>query len=152
MGVVGALARRPEAPGVLVLDAGTCLTATVGIRGRGVLGGAIVPGPDLMARALAEGTAVLPRVRPGPAPAAMGRTTEDSIRAGIDAAVTGAARELIRRCRAECDVRLDVVAAGTGAGALAAAVAEIDAIHPFATLWGVYVAVAAALGAAWGAG
>ena len=143
MGVLGALARRPDAAGVLVLDAGTCLTATVGVRGRGVLGGAILPGPDLMARSLAEGTAALPRVAPGPSPEGWGRSTEDSIRVGIDAAVAGACRELVRRCRAHRGVPLGVVAAGTGAGALAAAVPEIDAAHPFATLWGVHEAAAA---------
>ena len=51
--VAGAL-RETEA--ALVLDAGTCLVATVGTRVRGVLGGAIVPGPELMARSLAAGT------------------------------------------------------------------------------------------------
>ena len=37
------------------------------------------------------------------------------------------------------DFPLRVVAAGTGAGALARSVAEIDLVHPFATLWGVYL-------------
>jgi type III pantothenate kinase len=138
MAAVGALDRRPDAPGVLVLDAGTCLVATVAVRGLGVLGGAILPGPDLMARALADGTAVLPRVPVEAAPPAIGRSTADSIRAGIDAAIAGAVRELIDRCRAETHVDLDVVAAGTGGGALAARVPGIDAVHPFATLWGVY--------------
>jgi len=57
--VAGAL-REFEA--ALVLDAGTCLVATVGTRSEGVLGGAILPGPDLMARALFAGTAGLPAV------------------------------------------------------------------------------------------
>jgi hypothetical protein len=37
-------------------------------------------------------------------------------------------------------LEFDVVAAGTGATALAAALPEIGAVHPDATLWGVYVA------------
>lgn len=138
MAAVGALDRRPDAPGVLVLDAGTCLVATVAVRGKGVLGGAILPGPDLMARALAEGTSALPQVELSAVAPAFGRSTADSIRAGIDAAIAGAVRQLVERCRAETEVALDVVAAGTGGGALAARLPGIDAVHPFATLWGVY--------------
>ncbi|MHC4550699.1 MAG: type III pantothenate kinase [Planctomycetota bacterium] len=140
LAVAGALHLRPEASAVLVLDAGTCLTATVGLRGRGVVGGAILPGPELMARALAEGTARLPRVDPAPVEKAIGRSTETAIRSGIQAAIHGAVRELIRRCREEGPAPLEVVAAGTGATALAAALPEIDAVHPDATLWGVLVA------------
>jgi type III pantothenate kinase len=141
LAVAGALHRRPEAAGVLVLDLGTCLTATVGVRGAGVLGGAILPGFDLMAASLERGTAGLPRVPWGPPPdRALGDSTEDAIRSGIWAALAGAGRELVRRCRAEAGVDLDVVAAGSGAGALASVVPEVQAVHPFATLWGVYLA------------
>jgi len=138
MGVVGALARLPEAEAILLFDAGTCLTATLGIRGEGVVGGAILPGPDLMARSLAEGTARLPLVEPAPPISPIGGSTVESIRSGVAAAFAGAARELVQRFRAACDRPFRVVAAGTGAGALAAAVPEIDTVHPFATLWGVY--------------
>jgi type III pantothenate kinase len=139
----GALRLVPSASGVLVLDAGTCLAATLAVRGRGVLGGAILPGPDLMARALHEWTAALPRVSPGPAGEPIGRSTEASIRVGIDAAIAGAARELIRRAREAAPVPIATVAAGTGAAALRAAVPEIDHIHADAVLWGVLQAVVA---------
>lgn len=145
MGVVGALARRPAAAGVLLLDAGTCLTATVGTREDGVLGGAIAPGPELMARSLAEGTAGLPRVDPGEPAVTIGRSTEGSIRAGVWAAWIGAARELVRSLRSQSPVALDVVAAGRGAGALGAALEEVDLVHPFAVLWGVYLTAEAAM-------
>ena len=141
MAVVGAMHRLTNADGVLVLEAGTCLTATVGHRERGVLGGAILPGYDLMLSSLADGTAALPRLEPVlPEGDAIGRSTQASIRSGCWSAQVGAARELIARFRAECDFELRVVAAGTGAGALARAVHEIDLVHPFATLWGVYLA------------
>lgn len=140
LGVAGALHLLPEARAVLVLDAGTCLTATFGERDRGVVGGAILPGPELMAWALAEGTQTLPRVEPAPVEKVIGRSTETSIRAGIQMAVHGAVRELVARAREESPTEFEVVAAGTGATALAAALPEIDAVHPDATLWGVYVA------------
>lgn len=141
MAAVGALRRCPDAPGVLVLEAGTCLTATVAVRGEGVLGGAILPGPDLMARALADGTAGLPLVRPAPPRRAIADSTEEGIRSGIAAALGGAVGELCARFRAESPVPLTVVAAGTGAGALAAQASEIESVHPFATLWGVFETV-----------
>ena len=140
MGVVGALHLRPEASGVILLDVGTCLTATLGLRSEGVVGGAIAPGVDLMARALAEGTQTLPAIDPLASvepPGALGRSTEDSIRAGVHAALVGAARELVRRIRGQSQHALDVVATGTGAHSLAEVA---DAVHPHATLWGVYLA------------
>jgi len=138
----GALFRFPETESVLVLDAGTCLVATVASRARGVLGGAILPGRDLMARALAEGTAALPLVVPAQPQSPIGSSTAESIRIGIDAAIVGATRELIVRLAAEPESGPTVVATGTGGGALAARVAEIRAYHPFLTLWGVYAAAA----------
>jgi type III pantothenate kinase len=141
MGVLGALHRRPAASAVLVLDSGTCLTATLGVRGRGVLGGAIAPGVDLMARALAEGTQTLPAVEPARPAAFVGADTTGSIRSGIWSAFVGGARELIERVRAEHDGPLDVVATGTGGHVLAEELGIPLVEH--ATLWGVYVAAKA---------
>lgn len=140
LGVVGVLHKRPDAHAVLVLDSGTCLTATLGVRGEGVLGGAIAPGVDLMARALAEGTASLPRVTPGEPARWVGRSTGSSIRTGVWLAFVGGAREIVRRFREETGLALEVVAVGSGGGALAKALPEVDAVVPFATLWGVYLA------------
>ncbi len=137
VGVFGALWLEADAEAVLLLDAGTCLTATVAARDRGVLGGAIFPGSGLMARSLSEHTAKLPRIDPIPPVAAVGSSTEQSIRSGIHHALVGGARELIRVLKAECDVPLRVVVAGTGAASLAEHVAEIDAVHAHATLVGV---------------
>jgi len=143
----GALLRLPEFDTVLVLDAGTCLVATLATREGGVLGGAILPGWDLMARALADGTAALPLVdralvAPAEPEAAVGSSTVESIRVGIDAAILGASRALIERVGSEIGPGAAVVATGTGGGAIAARVAEIHAYHPFLTLWGVCAAVA----------
>jgi pantothenate kinase type III len=99
-----------------------------------------------MARALAEGTAGLPLVDPGPREDAIGRSTAGSIRAGIQSAIAGAARELIRRSRAAAPVPLATVAAGTGAERMRALVPEIEHVHAEATLWGLLRAVVAARG------
>lgn len=141
LAAAGALARYADADAVLVLDAGTCLTATLADRRDGVVGGAILPGPDLMARALAEGAANLPLVAPGPVAPGPAKNTADALRLGIDAAITGAVSELVRRLARNGDRNAVVVAAGTGAGGLAARCADlIDFVHPFAVLWGLYEA------------
>ncbi len=84
----------------LVVDAGTALTvdAVTDARGGAFLGGAIAPGPELLARALAAetgGPARLPRVEPLPGAHALGRDTREAIRAGVAVGLRGAARALV---------------------------------------------------------
>ncbi len=140
----GALHWVPDDDAVLVLDAGTCLVATFATRADGVLGGAILPGRDLMARALHEGTAALPLVDVRAPRSAIGSSTRESIRVGIDAALTGAARELIARVREHLGTDVPVLSTGTGGAALAERIPEIHSCHPHLTLWGVYLAAQAA--------
>ncbi|MBL7141162.1 MAG: type III pantothenate kinase [Planctomycetes bacterium] len=77
--------RRARGP-CIVVDVGTAVTVNA-VDGAGTfLGGAIFPGPDLMARALAEGTAQLPNVdmHAGPVPeSVVGKNTRDAIRTGV---------------------------------------------------------------------
>jgi type III pantothenate kinase len=85
----------------LVLDAGTALTvdaleveaASGEVR---FLGGAIAPGPALLARALATGTARLPAIEPRTAVRALGRDTRGALEAGVVVGFRGAALELAR--------------------------------------------------------
>jgi pantothenate kinase type III len=82
----------------LVVDAGTALTVdAVAVEGpvRAFLGGAIAPGPALLAAALAEGTARLPRIQPEPGAHALGRSTEAALQAGIGLGFRGAAHALV---------------------------------------------------------
>lgn len=137
LGAIGALLRFPDLDDVLLFDAGTCLTATLATRAEGVLGGAILPGPDLMARALADHTAALPLVEPSAPQESVGRSTAESIRVGIDAATVGAVAELERRFREELGRAPHVIATGTGAPALLRACPSIHDHLPLAQLWGV---------------
>ena len=66
------------------------------------LGGAILPGPSLMARALAQGTSKLPEVwalEHADPPALPGRNTREAIAAGIGWGMRGAIAELVARGR-----------------------------------------------------
>jgi pantothenate kinase type III len=82
----------------LVVDAGTALTVDAlelrGERGR-FRGGAIAAGPTLLARALSEHAARLPRIEPRPGAAALGRDTQAALQAGVGVGFRGAARELV---------------------------------------------------------
>ncbi|MCP3916940.1 MAG: type III pantothenate kinase [bacterium] len=89
-----------RAPAVVV-DAGTALTVDaldVDAEGGGrFLGGAIAPGPDLLADVLAARGARLARVPAQPRVAALGRHTRAALAAGIGVGFEGAALHLVRR-------------------------------------------------------
>jgi len=104
----------------LVIDAGTALTVDAvevlaGQRAR-FLGGAIAPGPALLARALA-GAAKLHRVEPRPAVPALGQDTPAALHAGITVGFRGAALELVRRIGEESGLGHGLLALCGGARA-----------------------------------
>ena len=109
--------RRVRGP-VLVIDIGTAMTLNlVDVQGRFV-GGAIFAGPETALRALADGTALLPRVRPTKAvfPA---RATREALQAGARLACLGFAREGIAEAAKALGKRPVVFVTGGGAGMLA---------------------------------
>jgi len=86
---------------VIVVDAGTALTVDALLpadgAGGGFAGGAIAPGPHLLAAALARGAALLFAVEPDPDAPALGLDTAAALRAGASVGFVGAARELVAR-------------------------------------------------------
>ena len=104
----------------LVVNAGTALTVDV-LRVEGAracfLGGAIAPGPGLLARALAEGTAQLPHVVPRPGVPALGRVTEAALAAGIVHGFRGAAARLVDELAREAELEAAPVVLTGGARA-----------------------------------
>ncbi len=72
-----------RARSVVALDAGTAATVEAVTAGGLYLGGAILPGPDALRRALARGTAQLPEVGWPEAPPAVGRATVGAIESGL---------------------------------------------------------------------
>jgi type III pantothenate kinase len=110
-------AQRLAGP-TLVVDAGTALTvdAVAERDGRPLfLGGAIAPGPGLLARALASGAARLPLIDPAPGAPALGRDTREALEAGVVVGFRGAARELVARVAAESGLAADRLVLGGGA-------------------------------------
>ncbi|MEA3366750.1 MAG: type III pantothenate kinase, partial [Planctomycetota bacterium] len=92
--LLAALAAYRRAGGAcIVVDAGTAVTVDAVDDDGTFLGGAIFPGPDLMARSLAEGTAQLPAVEIGREfvpERVIGKNTGDAIRSGIMRTLSGA--------------------------------------------------------------
>ena len=92
-----AIVKTPDR-GAIIVDCGTAATVDMLAADGTFLGGAILPGPALMARALADGTSKLPAVaaleRSAP-PAMPGRTTHEAIAAGIGWGIHGAIAKLV---------------------------------------------------------
>jgi type III pantothenate kinase len=94
-----ALALAADEP-VCVLDCGTALTVDAACAGA-FLGGAIAPGPDLLARSLGEGASRLFAVEPEPLVPALGLDTRSALAAGVVHGLRGAATALAAAVAAE---------------------------------------------------
>jgi type III pantothenate kinase len=82
---------------VAVVDAGTAVTIDFVSAEGAFLGGTILPGFGLSARALSEGTALLPLVEVSKPEHTIGKDTAGAISAGIFFGALGAIREIIER-------------------------------------------------------
>lgn len=105
--------------GVIVVDCGTATTIDVISPAGQFLGGAILPGPALLSRALAEGTSRLPQVAAldhGPPPAMPGRNTQAAIAAGIGWGMRGAVARLVAEARASLGGEAEVILTGGSSG------------------------------------
>ena len=116
-----AAAVKPRDSGVIVVDCGTAATVDLIDADGRFLGGAILPGPTLMARALAQGTSKLPEVRAlehAEPPAMPGGTTREAIAAGIGWGMRGAIAELVARSRSALGPSTPVLVTGGWSGAI----------------------------------
>ncbi len=101
---------------VIVVDAGTALTvdAVKLAEPPRFCGGAIAPGPTLLADALHRHTARLPLVEPSEGAHALGRDTRAALQAGVVVGFRGAASELVREIAEEAGLDRDAVVVVTG--------------------------------------
>jgi len=96
--LLGARAALDLADGdAIVVAVGTAMTVDAVRADRTFLGGAIAPGPTLLARSLSSGTARLPSIEACAGAPALGVDTPGALRAGIAVGLRGAARELALR-------------------------------------------------------
>lgn len=116
----GAFWRVGSTPAIVV-DAGTALTvdAVVGSNEPGMaafLGGAIAPGPSLLAKALGDGGAQLHTIETRPGAHALGRETKEALASGVVVGFEGAALHLVERISEEAGLEKPPVVLMGGAG------------------------------------
>ena len=101
--IANAIAATQAHPGrpILIVDCGTATTFDVITASGDYLGGAIMPGVSVAAQSLASHTAKLPRVEIARPEAALGRTTIESIQAGLYFGQVGAIRLVLSQLTQE---------------------------------------------------
>jgi type III pantothenate kinase len=134
----------------IVVDFGTATTFDC-ITGDGrFIGGVIMPGLRTASDELVRKTSKLPATELTPPTHAIGRRTEDCIRAGVLWGTADAVDGLVRRIIAEWPTKKTPMTIATGglAGLVAPLCSSIESVHPDLTLVGLRIA-ATALGLRW---
>lgn len=116
----------------LVIDAGTAVTVDLLlVRAPGeravFAGGAIAPGPRMLAQALVGGTARLPNIEPRANVPALGRETAEAMASGVVHGFRGAVRELVERIADEAKLTTPSLVITGGASELLREPALFDA-------------------------
>jgi type III pantothenate kinase len=133
--------RPPERPAI-VIDAGTAITVDLVSAEGAFEGGVILPGFRLLARALAQGTDLLPEVEYAPAaepPPVVGKSTAAAIRSGLFWGQVGAVCQLVQRMSDSLDTAPQIYVAGGDAERLAAFLPQAQ-IVPELVLAGIWIA------------
>jgi len=127
---------RHGAP-VTVVDFGTAVTVDVVDRTLTYLGGAILPGPELAAESLFRRTAKLPQIALAGGARAIGRSTGESMRAGIILGLAAAVDGLLERTFRELGGKTAVVATGGAAPLVVPHSRLLSRVEPDLTLEGI---------------
>jgi type III pantothenate kinase len=120
----------------IVVDLGTATTFDCVSRQGAYLGGVIAPGVASSAEELFQRAARLPRVELRKPARALGRTTEESLRAGVVWGAAGQVDALVRRLALEMKGTPHVIATGGLAGLIAPECETINVVDEVLTLKG----------------
>jgi len=123
---------------VIVVDFGTATTLDAVSREGIYVGGAILPGVELMLESLAGRTARLPRVALEGACHPIGKSTPESLRSGVILGSVGAIEHLVRLFKQELG-DAPVVATGGLAARVAPHCPSIQHVEPMLTLEGLRI-------------
>lgn len=129
--------KKTPARAVIAIDAGTALTYEVIAATGDYLGGAIAPGPRLMAAALHQGTAQLPDVPLEPPSSPVGRSTETALQSGILFGFLDGVKGMLVRLQASVGTPPVIVVTGGWAALLRHHVPEIDDADSHLVLHGI---------------
>jgi type III pantothenate kinase len=120
----------------IVCDFGTAITIDVVTKAGEYLGGIIAPGLEISLEALANRTALLPRVALREPPELLGRDTANSIRSGILHGCAALCDGLVARLKRQYAPKAVVVATGGASPLLARHARTIDRVRPHLVLEG----------------
>jgi len=138
--IVNAVAAREKyGLPVIVVDFGTATTFDVIDEEGAYLGGTIAPGIGISADALYRRAARLPRVDIAEPQHVIGRSTTESMQAGIYYGYVDLVDGLIRRITEELGVATEVVATGGWGKRIAALCEHIEIVDPLLTLDGLKI-------------
>lgn len=131
--------RRPDRAAILV-DLGSAITVDLVSAQGAFLGGSIMPGIGMSARALHEFTDLLPRIKMAELstpPPALGTATEPAMRSGLYWGAVGAIRQLIERLSEGLEAPPEVFLSGGAGPAVAELLGESVRHVPHLTLAGI---------------
>ncbi|HEY6867882.1 MAG TPA: type III pantothenate kinase, partial [Candidatus Eisenbacteria bacterium] len=123
----------------IVVDLGTATTFDCVSRSGEYLGGAIAPGVGTSSEELFRRAARIPRVELRRPERALGRTTEESLRAGVVWGAAGLVDALVRRLASEMKGTPQVVATGGWAGVVAPECETVHGVDEALTLKGMRI-------------
>ena len=95
-----------------IIDFGTATTISVAGRQANFLGGAIMPGLDMMMKSLTCGTAKLPIISLSKPRSVTGRDTASAIMTGVIHGTAGAVYSIVRGIEKECHTKLRMILTG----------------------------------------
>lgn len=124
----------------VVADYGTAVTIDLVADNNYFLGGTIMPGISLAAKALHDYTAQLPLVEVGTPTSAIGKDTAEAIRNGIFAMMIGALREITERFATEIGKWPPLIVTGGNARDIAGGCDFVDHVLPDLCLDGLVIA------------
>lgn len=120
----------------IIVDFGTAVTVDLVSARREYLGGLIVPGLEMALSALAERTALLPKIPLSPPRAFLGRDTASSMRSGLFYGYGALCDGLVRELKRKHAPRARVIATGGHAGLIAPFCRSVQIVNSDLTLQG----------------
>ncbi|MEN3001671.1 MAG: type III pantothenate kinase [Armatimonadota bacterium] len=123
----------------IVVDFGTATTLDAVSREGVYVGGAILPGVELMLESLAGRTARLPRIALSGTVQPIGHSTPESLRSGVLLGSVGAIEHLLKLFKQELGEDAHVVATGGLAERVAPLCPQIQTVDPLLTLEGLRI-------------
>ena len=125
---------------IAIIDIGTAITIDL-VDDKGLfLGGAICPGFEISAKALAENTAQLPKIKIKKPKLPFGKNTKDAINCGLYYSAIGTIEEVIRRYAEKLGTWPQTVITGTAAELIKDDCGFIDSYVPNLVLKGIALA------------